>query len=408
LGDAFLGSTGSYYIHSGLIPNTTYHYELSACKDNIDKIQSCSDFAVVSTTSWVVTPNVPTGLSLTVDSVSQITVSWNSATGGTNFYEIYRNTSDNNAGLTAIGEHLANSGDIYIDRGLISNTTYYYWVKACGTGNNCSAFSETASTKTHIMIVKLNDTGITWSGAYETGSSTGTNCLSDDTTGLAPGTKQDCHYGRDAQAVTTPSTFPKIGGGDAGFDFTKLGSNGLALSTQTKNWSNSGTEAAGTKWSCVKDNHTGLIWEVKTDDGRLHDKDDKYNWYNTDSASNGGKVGYANSDENCDGYQDSDSKTYCNTEAFVARVNKATLCGASDWRMPTSQELLSITHLGCVNPSIDSNYFPNTSPLNYWSFSPNASDSNNESAWVVNFEGGDEKSILRDGEAHIRLVRSSQ
>jgi hypothetical protein len=53
------------------------------------------------------------------------------------------------------------------------------------------------------------------------------------------------------------------------FDFTKLGSTGNVLNIQNATWraGGTGTEDAGTKWSCVKDNHTGLIWEVKTDSG---------------------------------------------------------------------------------------------------------------------------------------------
>jgi hypothetical protein len=41
------------------------------------------------------------------------------------------------------------------------------------------------------------------------------------------------------------------------------------LSIQNAAWiiGGTGTESAGTKWSCVRDNVTGLIWEVKTDSG---------------------------------------------------------------------------------------------------------------------------------------------
>ena len=31
-----------------------------------------------------------------------------------------------------------------------------------------------------------------------------------------------------------------------------------------------------TSWAMVRDNVTGLIWEVKTDDGTIHDKDNTY------------------------------------------------------------------------------------------------------------------------------------
>ena len=34
-----------------------------------------------------------------------------------------------------------------------------------------------------------------------------------------------------------------------------------------------------TEWAMVRDNVTGLIWEVKTDDSSIHDRDNEYNWY---------------------------------------------------------------------------------------------------------------------------------
>ncbi len=71
----------------------------------------------------------------------------------------------------------------------------------------------------------------------------------------------------------------------AGFDFTKLGVNGTALSIQNATWA---TGSTGTKWSCVLDNTTGLVWEIKTDNGskdsdttdsnhtNIHHKDNRY------------------------------------------------------------------------------------------------------------------------------------
>ena len=40
---------------------------------------------------------------------------------------------------------------------------------------------------------------------------------------------------------------------------------------------------SASEWVMVRDNVTGLIWEVKTDDGSVHDKDNKYNWEDAQS-----------------------------------------------------------------------------------------------------------------------------
>ena len=191
--------------------------------------------------------------------------------------------------------------------------------------------------------------------------------------------EEDCNYGRD---VTV--TEPNPADGYEGFSFTKLDSNGVALADQTVIYSS-------TPWSCVKDNTTGLIWEVKTADN----KSTTYSWYNTDTATNGGSVG----DQN-DGVR--------NTEAYVTAVNTAGLCGAKDWRMPTVKELLSLVSLQSTGNTIDANYFPNNSGI-FWTGTP-SDRSGDETAWGVTFLAGYADRLLYKIDMatyHIRLVRTS-
>ncbi|MCI5196664.1 MAG: DUF1566 domain-containing protein [Candidatus Electrothrix sp. AW5] len=237
----------------------------------------------------------------------------------------------------------------------------------------------------------LNDTGITWSGNYESGNNTA--CVASTTPdGDNVVATQDCSHGRD-------TTHNDDSDGHAGFSYTKLDSNGIPLANQHADY-------ATTPWACVKDNVTGLIWEVKTNDGGLHDKDDKYNWYNTDPATNGGSVGYADDDGDvCYGYNSSDSSTFCNTEAYVNRVNAAGWCGASDWRMPTRKELVGIVHCGISSSAIDTSYFPNA--LSVWSGSPSANLL--DGAWLVNFDNGSSNANGgRYNSNAVRLVRSEK
>jgi hypothetical protein len=237
-----------------------------------------------------------------------------------------------------------------------------------------------------IPVVLLNDTGITWSGEYPSGNNA--DCTSSTIT-----SPQDCNTGRDATHNDTTD-------GHAGFSFTKLDANGIALANQ-------GDDYATTPWSCVQDNVTGLVWEVKTDDGGLHYKDDRHNWYNTNSSTNGGADGYADDDGAiCYGYNNSDSSSFCNTQAFTARVNSQSLCGQTDWRMPDINELHSIVHQGRFNPVIEANYFPNTVSSFFWSSSPYAN--NSDGAWVLDFYYGNDGSYGRNRYYYVRLVRSGQ
>ncbi|SEH08190.1 Lcl C-terminal domain-containing protein [Candidatus Venteria ishoeyi] len=248
-----------------------------------------------------------------------------------------------------------------------------------------------------IQAAPLNDTGITFGGNYPDTNNSDCSGVSIET--------QDCSQGRDAAAAQ--GTLTKIGGGNAGFDFTKLDSNGNDLA------------ASASSWTCVRDNVTGLIWEVKQGlnetqgDQGLHNGDDLFNWYNTDPATNGGFEGYADNDGAiCSGYQAGNATSYCNTQAFVARVNAVGLCGHRDWRLPNVDELLSIVDNDHTKPSIDTVYFPNTPSSGFWSSSPyaNYSDYGNYSdyAWSVFFDDGYINYNYKSSTLRVRLVRGGQ
>ncbi|MCI5150606.1 MAG: DUF1566 domain-containing protein, partial [Candidatus Electrothrix sp. MAN1_4] len=236
----------------------------------------------------------------------------------------------------------------------------------------------------------LNDTGITWSGNIASGNNS--TCVAstepDDENAVAA---QDCSHGRDV-------THNDDSDGHAGFMYTKLDSSGVPLTDQH-------AEYTVSPWACVKDNVTGLIWEVKTDDSGLHDKDDTYTWYNTDASGNGGDAGYNDDGENtCYAYDSGNAATFCNTQAYVQRVNATGLCGASDWRMPTHSELESLVHYGRINPVIDTGYFPNTVG-SAWSDSPYISKYD---SWVVDFNGGYSTNRSKYGGQAVRLIRNTQ
>ena len=322
---------------------------------------------------------------------AQVTLTWTPYSDST-IYNIYRSTNPDcdldsytTACSTSEGALFSAKDSGFIDAGLSNDTTYYYWIEAIYDGATQRATNPISAIPQQIITeattISLNDSGIDWGG--DDPSVNKDDCSSNIT---AP---QDCHQGRDADNSTNDDS-----DGHAGFSFTKLDSNGNALA------------ASANEWSCVQDNVTGLIWEVKTNDDGLHDKDDSYTWYDTDSATNGGAVGYADSEGSiCYGYNSSDTSTYCNIEAFAARVNSAGLCGAKDWRVPSRQELRSIVDYSRINPSIDVDYFPNTiTNSSYSSASAYAKDS--DSSWQVKFFYGSDTFLDRYRGYPVRLVRS--
>lgn len=117
----------------------------------------------------------------------------------------------------------------------------------------------------------------------------------------------------------------------------------------------------------VTDMSTGLMWEIKTDDGSPQDKDNLYTWQ--------------------------EALSYC---------ENLNLAGCDDWRLPNRNELQSIVDYGRRDPSINS-IFPNTVSAHYWSSTSNVSSPNN--AWLVNFYFGFVESGSKSNNSYVRAVR---
>ncbi len=142
----------------------------------------------------------------------------------------------------------------------------------------------------------------------------------------------------------------------------------------------------------VRDNVTGLIWEVKTDDGSVHDKYNIYTWCDTNSETNGGDAGTCG--EGTD------------TEDFINALNTEHFGGFTDWRLPTPKELRSITDRSKYNPAIDRVFFPSTVSDHYWSSTTYADDA--YAAWGVYFTYAYGYDYSKSYWRYVRAVRSGQ
>lgn len=252
-----------------------------------------------------------------------------------------------------------------------------------GDGHSVSA---TASVEINVVYPSqpLNDTGVTWGANYPSGNNI--DCIGDTIR------EQDCSSGRDQEADDSAD-------GHAGFVFTKLNDSGEAL------------PVSALSWQCVHDHTTGLIWEAKTDSDStpgtqsLSDADDLFSWYLSDNSLNNGSPGYDNVIRSCSQYSSSDASSFCNTQAYAARANTAALCGYSDWRLPTREELDGLLKLDSDTTRIDQHFFPNTQNSEYWSDTPSAF--NKGMAWTVSFASGEVAMRSRRNGYAVRLVREA-
>jgi len=147
-------------------------------------------------------------------------------------------------------------------------------------------------------------------------------------------------YGQDGNYSINPQSY------------TKLDANGNDL-----------PDDAPWPWTMVRDNLTGLVWEVK------QDKDDTVNYANPHDADNT----YVWCDSIGDG---------TGTEDFINALNSEQFGSYSDWRMPTIKELSSLvdSSIPYPGPTINTDYFANTQTGPYWSSTTGGTGACNESA----------------------------
>jgi hypothetical protein len=199
---------------------------------------------------------------------------------------------------------------------------------------------------------------------------------------------QDAETGRSS----VDELLDKFGVGQRGFDFTKLDVNGDELPDNAL------------VFSCVRDNFTGLIWEVKQPETipqhtALRGADNYYSWDDTQAAG-----------ASCPSTSD------CGVETFIEEVNSATYCGGANWRLPSYQELLGIMDYSALDSGylLDRDLFPNKADpvtlghLFHWVSDTYAGGGGESFHWVLDLQTGDDSAIRVSvpDMAYVILVRT--
>ena len=219
-----------------------------------------------------------------------------------------------------------------------------------------------------------------------------------------------------AGATSSTYTTPAIDIGDNGAVFTVVVGNSAGtvtssnatltvtaaavVGTQPSRYSLVANASGGfyDKTECVKDNSTGLVWEGKTASpatSRLGTST-YTNYDSTASAQKWNGNAYVNPIT-------SDIGASTNSIGYRDAVRTSALCGFTDWRMPSKEELQGILS-GSTSPTIDTVWFPNTSAVGYWSSSPYVGYPG--FAWGVSFDDGYASGYNRGYNYGVRLVRS--
>lgn len=155
----------------------------------------------------------------------------------------------------------------------------------------------------------------------------------------------------------------------------------------------------------ITDTSTGLMWEKKSDDGTIHDKDNTYSWSGASYGSTNVLDGTA-------------------ATTFLAALNAGGgFAGHTDWRLPNRKELESLVNLEIAYPApstfpafntgcgVNSSGNPGctvttcscTGRYGYWSSSTYANDP--QIAWEVNFYDGTPGGNYKLFGYYVRAVR---
>jgi chitodextrinase len=124
---------------TGLSSNTTYHYRVKS-KDSSNNEAISSDYTFTTTATDTESPTIPTNLSTTAVSSSQINLTWDASTDNTGVtgYNIYRSSVYVNS----------TPNTTYSDTGLTAEIPYTYTVSAYDEAGNESAQSTSDSAAT--------------------------------------------------------------------------------------------------------------------------------------------------------------------------------------------------------------------------------------------------------------------
>lgn len=273
---------------------------------------------------------------------------------------------------------------------------------------------------------------------------TGVSTFYDGTTYLAAKAnssypRQDAEFGFDADATDHID-------GSHGLSYTKIDRHGNALPSNASPYEN---DSAGHR--CIRDETTGLTWETKMtvynelptvsgEELKEHINDEldaldsqpfryapaqaawqsnyfAYFWYNSDGDTNGGDSGTKGEDFSNTRYPvnqmcafpneymiNYSSVKNCSTEEYAKKANTFNMCGFTDWRLPTSEELRSIHNYSAAGPDDNAtNYFDDNAPGDYFTSSP--SSENSGSVWCMSSDSGQMKLCNKLSANQVRLVR---
>lgn len=131
------------------------------------------------------------------------------------------------------------------------------------------------------------------------------------------------------------------------------------------------------------DMNTGLVWEIKTADGSIHEDDNTFTW--TDSSDGD--------------YTNPDGTAF----DFIDELNTTAFAGYTDWRLPTAKELISLMDYSTHGPSVHPSFPGEVTTYYYWSSTDEVDPV--YYAWCADFRSGGTGELYKTTSMRVRAVR---
>lgn len=170
-------ASGASYTDTGLLPGTTYVYEVQAYDTSNNSTSAASAPASAQTPADTTPPTTPGNLTATA-SASSIALTWSASTDvlGVSGYDIQRCQG---SGCTNFGKIATVRGTGYTDSGLTEDDTYRYRVRAYDEVSNYSGYSKVAGATIPdttpptvpsglaASVVSWSTVKLTWHGSWD-------------------------------------------------------------------------------------------------------------------------------------------------------------------------------------------------------------------------------------------------
>lgn len=155
--------------------------------------------------------------------------------------------------------------------------------------------------------------------------------------------------------------------------------------------------ADGSAAHCVYDRRTRLVWELKQPGAGLHANAHTYSWYSGNREVHLSEPG-TEGGGSC-------PLDRCDTEAVVVAVNREGWCGASDWRLPSREEAITLGDRRQIKSglALDPRAFASIGPAEYWTGSTFRLYP--ESAWAFNTANALDRADWKHATKPVWLVR---